>query len=422
MNNKFRKFFPIFAYQKDFIYLDSAATSLKPNIVIQAINDYYQKYSINSHSGSSNPLFNEVQKTIQQTRQIIARQINAKSEEIIFLPSTTYSLNILTLSLKNYLEKGEKIALTHLEHSSNCYPWQSIAQEKEAQIDFLPLNKNFTIDFNELENYIDRKTKIVSFSHMSNSLGVINPVKEITKKIKKINPNCLVIIDACQRGGKRIGPNDKIENDFPLAKKFEVGTLPLAQIFGLQKSFEFLNGFGIREISNYEKELKDYAITELAKLKKIIIYNQNLETVDLVLFNLSGYHPHDVADYLGKNNICVRAVLEIEGIESAKKCLRSLQNGTITAFGGKFRGASYDKNAERIIKQAQNSLKEAIKKHNEGESINIQETAIVPPSYYNWWISRNIFSEEKKENAENQPQTLIVDLNISQYRLTMLQK
>jgi len=91
-----------------------------------------------------------------------------------------------------------------------------------------------------------------------------------------------------------------------LTQKFEVGTLPLAQIFGLQKSFEFLSSFDIQKISNYEKELKDYAITELEKLKKIIIYNQDLETVDLVLFNLKDYHAHDVADYLGKNNICVR--------------------------------------------------------------------------------------------------------------------
>ena len=142
MDNKIRQLFPLFTHQKNLVYLDSAATSLKLLSVIQAISSYYEKYSINSHSGSSNPLFNEVQKTIQQTRQIIARQINAKSEEIIFLPSTTHSLNILALSLKNHLAKGDKIAITYLEHSSNCYPWQSIVQEKEAQVVFLPLNKN----------------------------------------------------------------------------------------------------------------------------------------------------------------------------------------------------------------------------------------------------------------------------------------
>ena len=355
MDNKTRQLFPLFTHQKNLVYLDSAATSLKPLSVIQAISSYYEKYSINSHSEGNNSLSSEVRNTIQQTRQLIAQKINAQAEEIIFLPSTTYSLNILALSLKSYLAKGDKIYLTHLEHSSNCYPWQAVAQAKGVEVVFLPLNKNFTIDFNKLESYVDKKTRIVSFSHLSNSLGVINPVKEITKKIKKINPNCLVIIDACQSvahlpinvkewgidalifsghkvygptgigilwlkkevgqklpdllwgGGKKIGPDEKIDENLPLAQKFEVGTLPLAQIFGLKKSFEFLNSLNIKEVNKYEKELKDYAIRELGKLKKITIYNKNLETVDIVLFNLEGFHAHDVADYLGKNNICVRA-------------------------------------------------------------------------------------------------------------------
>jgi len=114
------------------------------------------------------------------------------------LPSATYALNILALSLKNYLQKGDQICLTYLEHSSNLYPWQAIAKEKKAVIDYWPLNKKFTIDINKLDKHISKKTKIVSFAHVSNSLGVINSVAEITQKIKKINPECLVILDACQ--------------------------------------------------------------------------------------------------------------------------------------------------------------------------------------------------------------------------------
>src|SRR3954469_9890213 len=115
-----------------------------------------------------------------------------------------------------------------------------------------------------------------------------------------------------------------MDENLPLAQKFEVGTLPLAQIFGLKRSFEFLNSLDIKEVNNYERELKDYAIKELTKLKKIVIYNQNLATVDIVLFNLEGFHSHDVADYLGKNNICVRAgnfccpyLKKLIGVESA---------------------------------------------------------------------------------------------------------
>src|SRR2546423_15662225 len=114
MNNKIRQLFPLFTHHKNLIYLDSAATSLKPKLVIQAISDYYEKYSINSHSEGNNSLSNEVRNTIQQTRQLIAQKINVQAEEIIFLPSTTYSLNILALSLKSYLERGDKLALTHL--------------------------------------------------------------------------------------------------------------------------------------------------------------------------------------------------------------------------------------------------------------------------------------------------------------------
>jgi cysteine desulfurase / selenocysteine lyase len=198
MDNKVHQLFPLFNHQKNLVYLDSAATSLKPLKVILAINSYYKKYSINSHSESNNPLSNEVRGTIQQTRQLIAQRINTQIEEIVFLPSTTYSLNILALSLENYLEKGDRIFLTHLEHSSNCYPWQAIAQKKGVQVEFLPLTKNFTIDVDKLEKCVDKKTKIVSFVHVSNNLGVVNPVQEIAKRVKIMNPNCLVIIDACQ--------------------------------------------------------------------------------------------------------------------------------------------------------------------------------------------------------------------------------
>lgn len=198
MNSNLRKKFPIFNHQKNLVYLDSAATNLKPQIVIQTINDYYQKYSINSHSESDNSLFKEVGKTIRETRELVARKINAQPEEINFLPSATYALNILALSCKNYWERGEKIFLTYLEHSSNLYPWQAVAREKEVELDFLPLNEQFTIDIEQLPNYIDKQTKLVSFSHVSNSLGTINPVAKITQKIKKINPDCLVILDACQ--------------------------------------------------------------------------------------------------------------------------------------------------------------------------------------------------------------------------------
>lgn len=355
MNNKISKNFPFLSHHKKIIYLDSAGTSLKPKIVIDSIVEYYEKYSINNHTVIGNNLFKKVQSIIKETREVIARKINSQIEEIFFSPSTTYSLNTLAISLKNILEKGDEIYLTHLEHSSNCYPWQAIAKEKEAQIKFLTLNKKFSIDLSKLEKMISKKTKVVSFFHMSNSVGSINQVEEITKKIKEINPECLVIVDACQSiahlpidvakwkidalvfsghkvygptgigilwikkqlgekmpdiwwgGGKKKSPNEGNENSFPINQKFEVGTLPLAQIFGLKASFYFLNSLKIEKIESYEKKLKNYLIKRLNLLKNINLYSKNKETLNIILFNLKNHHSHDVAEYLGKNNIFVRS-------------------------------------------------------------------------------------------------------------------
>ena len=121
MDKKIRQFFPLLTNQKNLVYLDSAATSLKPLSVVRAISSYYEKYSINNHSEGNNYLSNEVRNTIQRTRRLVAQKINAQTEEIIFFPSATYSLNILALSLKNRLKKEDKIFLTYLEHSSNCH-------------------------------------------------------------------------------------------------------------------------------------------------------------------------------------------------------------------------------------------------------------------------------------------------------------
>jgi cysteine desulfurase/selenocysteine lyase len=399
MNNKISRHFPFLKNNKNLVYLDNAGTTLKPKNVIEAINEYYEKYSINNHSGGGNILFNKIQTTIQQTREIIAQKINGRSEEIIFLPSTTYSFNLLSLSLKEYLKKGDKICLTYSEHSSNCYPWQAIAQKKEAKVEFLDLNQDFTIDINNLNKLIDQKTKIVSFSHMSNSLGVINPIAEIVEKIKEINPNCLIIIDACQSiahlpinvkewnidalvfsghkvygptgigilwikkelgkmipdvfwgGGKRIGPSEKIDESLPLNQKFEVGTLPLAQIFGLKKSFEFLNNLDIKKIENEERNLKNYFIKESLKLDKVVIYNQNVDSVNIILFNLKDYHSHDVAEYLGRNNIYVRA---------GNFCCPYLNNLIKTESAIRISLSIY--NTKKDINELINCLKDLIKK------------------------------------------------------------
>jgi len=353
-----RYLFPFFQKRKNFVYLDSAGTSLKPQLLIDAIVDYYQNYSINTHSSNS-PFFLTTQRKINEARELIAQWIKASSsEEIIFLPSSTYALNILALSLENFVEKDDQIALSYLEHSSNFYPWQALAKKKKTKIIFLPLKEDLVIDNQKLSAYITSRTKIVALTHLTNNLGIINPIAKIAKKIKKINPRCLIIVDAAQSiahlpinvqewnidalifsghkvygptgigilwlkadlgrklpdllwgGGKEFGINQvtKKLTNFSLSQKFEVGTLPLAQIFGLRAVFEWLSNFDRNKIKKQEKELWNYACQELETLAGITIYNQNFSQVsNIILCNFKQYHAHDIVDYLSRNNIFVRA-------------------------------------------------------------------------------------------------------------------
>ncbi|CAG8483307.1 23592_t:CDS:2 [Gigaspora margarita] len=338
MNDKFRSLFPILTQRKNLVYLDNAATSLKPQTTIQALADYYQKYSTNSHTESSNPLFQQVRATIEKTRELMARKIAAQTTEIIFVPSATYALNILALSLRDYLIPGDKIALTYLEHSSNLYPWQAAAQTKSSEVVFLPLTNNFVIDIEQLPDYIDHQTKIVSFFHLNNSLGTVNPVAEIARQIKKINPECLVIVDACQSiihvpidvTDPAISNN---QTDLFLSQKFEVGTLPLAQIFGLRACLEFLNKLNLTEISHQVVQVRNYALSKLKQIPGLVIYNQNQFSPSIITFNLVGYHAHDIADYLGGENILLRAgdfccpyLAEEIGINSALRISLDIHN------------------------------------------------------------------------------------------------
>lgn len=357
---QWRSFFPFFINNPQVVYLDNSGTSLKPFALIKGVNKYYEELSVNTHTVGSHSLLKTTQQEIFLTRRLIANKIGVKNpKEIVFMPSTTYALNILTLSLSNYLKKNDQIALTYLEHSSNCYPFEYLAKKCQAITMFLPLNKQGMIDIDQLDKYINHKTKIVSFAHINNNLGVTQPIYSITAKIKKINPNCLIIIDACQSishipilvdewsidalvfsthkmygptglsilwvgkimtdyldktfwgGGNKIGPysysnENKSKKDLTTSL-LEVGTLPLAQIFGFKSVLEWLNKLNFSRIEFYEKKITKYAFLKLFELTKIVIYTNKNETTNIILFNLIDYHAHDVVDYLGKNNIIVRA-------------------------------------------------------------------------------------------------------------------
>lgn len=284
-----KKLFPTLKVNRGNIYLDNAATSLKLKNVIDSVSKFYRFFSLNNHSFSENVFHNEIKKVVDETRTLISKWINCKACEVVFMPSTTYSLNILALSIFELIKKGDSILITKLEHSSNVYPWMEICKKKGAELDYLPLNNKFEIDKKEVAKMISNNTKVVSFSHVSNSVGSLNNILEITKIIKNKSPECFIIIDACQSianetinvnkwlidalvfsahkvygptgigvlwikeesekklphilwgGGKTTSPSDFEQNELllPSYSKFEVGSLPLSQIFGLREVFFF---------------------------------------------------------------------------------------------------------------------------------------------------------------------------------------
>lgn len=343
--------FPYFYNQKDVIYFDNASTSIKPLDVINEINNYYSLYAINPNN-ISNYGYKLVEK-IKKIRIKIAKFLNASSfNEIIFTPSATFSLNQIAYGLKELINKNDEIIITKLEHSSNILPWYNLSNESNAKIVFFDL-KNGLIDVNKINKIITNKTKIVSFANVTNLFGYhdYNLTKTIIQKIKSINKNILVIIDATQSianhlidvqdldidfltfsAHKMLGPlgigvlygkkdllvklkplvlggggNNSIllNNIFSYNKlpyKLEAGTLNVASIFGLSKALDFINKLDIKKIEAYVENLRFYAVVQLKdKLKeRIEIYNDNLSIGStIVLFNIKGINAQDVANFLG---------------------------------------------------------------------------------------------------------------------------
>lgn len=353
---KIKKQFPFFKKNFKQIYFDSAATSLKPWVVINAINNYYINYGINPYNIDSN-LGYKTNIKYNLIREKIKNFINAKkSSEIIFIPGTTFGLNQIAYGLSSKININDEILITKQEHLSNILPWYRLAKEKKAVIKFLP-EKNFKINLKKLENVINNKTKIISFANVPNILGYKNDPTLITTIIKKINPKIIVIIDCAQgiismptdvqkwnvdfitfSAHKIFGPNGigilwgkeelllqlktlivgsrmnfKINNNKLNSKNLpyilEAGSANIANIFGFGAAINFINKIGLKEIIKYNCYLKKYAVQQFnKKLKnKVIIYNANNKGQTLV-FNIKNVFCQDVSMHLGNiNNIIVRS-------------------------------------------------------------------------------------------------------------------
>ncbi len=350
-----KKDFPIFK-NTNITYLDNGATTQKPIQVINAINEFYEKYNANPHRGAYG-LSIEATKYYENTRAKVAKFINAKhTEEIIFSKNATESLNLLAYSYgMDNLKKDEEIVLSIMEHHSNLVPWQKVAKTTGAKLNYMYINDKFEISNEEIEEKITKKTKIVGITHISNVLGTINDVKKIIKYAHKMG--AIVIVDASQSiphekidvqdldadflifsGHKMLAPlgigvlygkrellnkmtpflmgGDMIEYVYeqdttfaPLPNKFEAGTQNVEGVIGLGAAIDYIEQLGYDTIQQIEKEVVDYAIDELTKLDYLELYitpnRKNHSSV--ISFNIKGIHPHDVASILDSNGVCVRS-------------------------------------------------------------------------------------------------------------------
>lgn len=352
----YRNFFPIFKTHPDLIYLDSAATALKPQSVITSLNAYNREYSSNIHRGLYE-IANQATTNYEQARQSVSRFISASSSsEIVWTKSATESLNLLAFCLQSSINQGDEILITQVEHHANLLPWQRLAQNRQATLKYLPLNlKTFQIESSHLHDLVTPKTKIVSLSHASNVTGAVNDISSLVNQIKSINSQVVVIVDGAQAishlpvdvqalgcdfyvfsGHKLFGPTgigvlwgklsllnnlppyqlggDMITHvDFTSAQfalvplRFEAGTPPIGQAIALGEACDFLTRLNRQTISSYLDELTTYTLSRLTLLDGLKIIGPLTNRIGVISFTLPHIHPHDIAQFLSDHHIAIRA-------------------------------------------------------------------------------------------------------------------
>ncbi|MAF51292.1 MAG: cysteine desulfurase [Nanoarchaeota archaeon] len=361
---------------KPLVYLDSGATSLTPRQVVESVNGFYNKFNANIHRGI-HALSEKATIEYEEAHKKVGKFLNCKWQEVIFTKNTTESLNLLAFSLCRDLEEGSEILISEMEHHSNIVPWQELAKEYKLKLDYIKV-KDGKLDLEDLENKLTSKTKIVSVTHMSNVLGTINPIKEISKIVH--DNNSLLIVDSAQgvphlkvdvkdldvdflafSGHKMMGPTgigvlygkeelltkmkpfmyggDMIsEVKFSGSKwnglpwKFEAGTPMIAQGIGLGRAVEYLDKLGMDKIKEYEEYLTEYVLEKLNEIDKVKIYGPKdvKERGGVISFVVEGVHSHDVSTILDREGIAVRGghmcamPLVTEVLEEVSVCRASL--------------------------------------------------------------------------------------------------
>ena len=334
------------------VYLDNAATTQKPKQVIEALVDYYSRYNANIHRGV-HALSQEATEAYEKARKTIQNHFNAQhAYEIIFTSGTTHGINLVAAGFESLLVAEDEIIISAVEHHSNIVPWQMLCEKTNARLKVIPILENGTLDMMTFERLLSDKTRLVSVNHISNSLGVINPIEEIIHKSHQVG--AAVLIDGAQAavhhrpnvqeldvdfytcsGHKMYGPTgigmlygkESWLHKLPpyqgggemiqevtfekttyagLPHKFEAGTPNIAGAIGFGAAIDYLNTIGFEAIQTYESQLLEYATHQLSQIQGITLYGEVDQKSAVLSFNLKNIHPYDLGTILDKMGIAVR--------------------------------------------------------------------------------------------------------------------
>ncbi len=347
-----KKDFPVLQNNPQLTYLDSAASSLKPQVVIDKIREYYEEYGVNVHRGVYKLSYKATDE-YEESRNVVAKFINAKETEVVFTKGTTASLNLVASSYgMSHLDEGDEIIVNELEHHSSVMPWQVVAKNKKAKLVFIPLDEEGRVTLDNFKKVLTNKTKIVAINYVSNVMGYITPIKEIIEEAHK--HSIKVVVDAAQAAPhmqidvkaldadflafsahKMLGPtglgvlygkehllnamdpiefggdmNDGVEKydstykDAPY--KFEAGTPLISEVIAFKEAIKYLENIGMNNIHHHESMLTKKALQELKQIEGLTVYNPTCET-GVISFNIDSIHPHDAASIFDQNEIALRA-------------------------------------------------------------------------------------------------------------------
>ena len=354
---KIKSEFPIFKQKingKPLVYLDSANSSQKPKAVIDRLSNFYET-EFSNVGRSVHTLAVKATNRFEDTRDRVKIYLNAKNrEEIIFTKSATESINLVASTFgEKFINEGDEILLTELEHHSNYVPWHFLRQKKGAIIKFAQINENCEVDIDEIKKLISNKTKIIGITHLSNVTGAITPVKKIIDLAK--DKNIPVLIDGTQGAPhlkldmqsldcdfyaischKMYGPNglgilyakkkwldelppyqggggmisEVLKEKITYASsptKFEAGTLQTAEVVAFGEAIKFIENLGIKNIQKHENEVLEYGIEKLKKNNSVNIIGNPKERGSVISFTIKGVHPHDIATILDEDGVAIRA-------------------------------------------------------------------------------------------------------------------